>query len=62
MRCPKCGWQTECIAKYVYARKQDGTPIMIKLVHCNCLRKGCNWSYEEKYEDKIRELGLKPWR
>ena len=61
MRCPKCGWQVNCTSKNVYARKQDNTPVIIKLTSCYCLRKGCNWVYKEKYEDKIKKLGLKPY-
>lgn len=63
MNCPKCGWQS--ISQYVrevYARKQDGTPILINLASAHCNRNGCDWSYRDKYEDRLKEFKFKPYR
>lgn len=61
MRCPKCNWQTESYSRDVYARKQDNTPILIKLSYSQCLRKGCDWEFKDTYNNRLKEFNFKPY-
>ena len=62
MECPKCGWKVVFSAsKEVWAKKKDGNGIMILLWHHKCARQGCDWEQEEKYEEKVKEMGLLPY-
>jgi len=59
--CPKCGWTVFNADKEVYARKQNGGVVLIKLHSAICNRQGCDWGYRENYQEKIKELGLKKY-
>lgn len=62
MKCPKCGWRSvRHFTREVYARKQDNTPIFIQLNSGHCNRNGCDWNYTDKYEDRLKEFGFKPF-
>lgn len=61
MRCPECNWQVKYYSQDVYARKQDDTPILIKLSYSQCLRKGCYWQVKEDYNNKVKDFDFKPY-
>ena len=58
-RCPVCGRYLKTGFKDVYARKSNGTIIIIKLLTAHCNQ--CNYVYIENYNDKIKSLGLQPY-
>lgn len=58
-RCPSCGSFLANVIKEVWARKHDGSKIMIKLSgeRCSC----CHYRKTESYFLAIKRLGLAPW-
>jgi hypothetical protein len=61
MTCPKCGFSVTNGYQSCIARKKDSTNIYIKLGFIKCNRKNCDYSYREKYDEKVKSfksLGL----
>ena len=58
-KCPKCNWRLHCKYREVLARKQNGDPVLIRLVKVYCVNKNCVYADMESYDDKIRLLKLK---